>query len=102
VEDKMKQFTEEEAIAIYNSNVWKDLDNEEIVKLQLFQNRLCMDFGRFHEAMEKVLDRPIWTHEFAKGNCDSLIKEYLGEKDKPSFEDIINLIPEEKRIIIGV
>ena len=98
----MEQFTKEEAIAIADSGVWKDLDNEEIVKLQLFQYRLCMDFGRFHEAMEKVLDRPIFTHEFTSSNYDNLIEEYLGEKDSPSYEDIINLIPEEKRVIIGV
>ncbi len=98
----MEQFTKEEAIAIADSGVWKDLDNEEIVKLQLFQDRLCMDFSRFHGAMEKVLDRPIFTHEFTSFNHNNLIEEYLGEKDSPSFEDVVSLIPEEKRIIIGV
>ena len=98
----MEQFTKEEAIAIAESGVWKDLDDEEIVKMQLFQRKLCMDFSRFHEAMEKVLDRPVYIHEFASSNYNNLIEEYLGEKDSPSFEDIINLIPEEKRIVIGV
>ena len=98
----MKQFTKEEAIAIAESGVWKDLDDEEIVKKQLFQRKLCMDFSRFHEAMEKVLSRPIYTHEFASSNYNNLIEEYLGEKTAPTLEEIINLIPEEKRIIIGV
>jgi len=82
------------------SGVWKHWTNEQIVRFQLFQDKLCMDFSRFHEAMEKVLDRPIWTHEFAFN--DKLKEEYLGVKEKPSMEEIINLIPEEKRIIIKI
>lgn len=96
----MEQLTKEQAIAMASSDVTKDWSAEQIVRFQLFQDRLCMDFGRFHEAMEKVLGRSIWTHEFA--GRDSLILEYLGEKPAPTMDEIINLIPAEKRIIIGV
>ena len=96
----MKQLTQEQAIEIYNSKVWEDWDYEKIVRFQLFQDRLCMPFGKFHEAMTKVLGREIWTHEFTSSNCKNLILEYLGEKEPPTFDEIINLIPEEKRIII--
>ena len=94
----MKQLTKEQAIAMAESGAWKDWTDEQIVRFQLFQNRLCMDFSRFHEAMGNVLDRPVYTHEFAYP--DKLKEEYLGVKEKPSMEEIINLIPEEKRIII--
>ena len=36
----------------------------------------------------------------SKDESLNIIKEYLGVKEKPTMEEIINLIPEEKRIII--
>ncbi len=94
----MKQFTTEQAIAFANNGVWKEWTNEQIVRFQLFQDKMCMPFSRFHEAIEKVLNRPIYTHEFASIN--EIKKEYLGAKAAPTFEEIINLIPKEKQIII--
>ena len=96
--NKIKQFNKEQAIKIYNSEIWKDMTAKQIVDLQLFQNLLCVPFDLFHKSITEVLGRPVYTHEFAFQ--DLLEKEYLGEKPAPTFEDIINLIPEEKRIII--
>jgi len=94
----MQQLTKEQAIAVYESGAWEIWTDEEIVKFQLFQERLCMPFTRFHRAIEKVLGRPVWTHEFAF--LDSLIAEYNRERPVPSFEDIINLIPKERFIVM--
>jgi len=95
-----KQLTTEQAIAMAESGVWKEWTAEQVVRFQLFQEKLCMDFIHFHKCMQDVLGRPVWTHEFAFR--DELVKEYLGAKETPSFEDILNLIPEEKRLVIGV
>ena len=57
-----------------------------------------MPFDIFHDAMEKMLTRPVFSHEF--GYKDSLIKEYLGEKDPPTLDEIIRLIPNEKTLVI--
>lgn len=94
----MTQLTSEQAIALYESKEWENWDDEQIVRFQLFQDCLAIPFRRFHEAMTKVLGRSIWTHEFA--NQKALQEEYLGVKDAPTFEEIIDLIPSEKRIII--
>jgi len=94
----MKQLTEKEAIKFAESKAWKDLSDKELVGFQLFQKKLCMPFSIFHEAIEKVLARPVYTHEFGL-NYDGLVAEYLGKAPKPNLEDIINLIPKEKRII---
>jgi hypothetical protein len=94
------QLTREQAVAMAKSNVWKEWTSEQVVRFQMFQERLCMDFSHFHKCVEDVLGRPVFTHEF--GFRDDMVREYLGEKEAPSFEDIINLIPSEKRIIIGV
>jgi len=98
--EKVKQLTREQAIALGESRVWESWTPEQIVKFQLFQDLLAIPFGKFHESMGKVLGRPVYTHEFAFR--DELIKEYLGEKQTPTLEEIINLIPEEKRIVIGI
>jgi len=94
----MRQFNKEEAISIYESKIWEQWSPEDIVAIQLFQNRLLVPFDKFHEAIEKVLDRPVWTHEFADQN--RMIEEYLGIRSKPTFEEILNLIPEDKLILI--
>lgn len=96
----MRQFTREEAIKIATSNLWEDLTPFQIVELQLFQDKLCMPFSIFCEAIEKVLDRSVFTHEFAYP--DLLRAEFLKEKAAPTFEDICNLIPKEKMIILNL
>lgn len=93
----MKQLTEKQAIEMADSGIWKEWTDEQVVRLQLFQNRLCMDFGRFQEALEGVLGRSVWTHELA--DPDRIKEEYLGTKPPPTFDEIIEMIPEEKRII---
>jgi hypothetical protein len=97
----MQQFTKEKAIALAESGEWKDWTDDEIVKCQLFQEKLCMPFSRFHEAIEKVLGRPVYTHEFGL-NYDGLVAEYLGERPAPTFDEIVSLIPKEKLIILSV
>lgn len=92
----IKQVSEEQAKAIYDSEIWKNWNAEEKAKFQLFQKRLCMPFGEFHSALEKVLDRLIWTHEFAF-TLGGIYQEYFGLKEKPTMEEIINLIPEDKK-----
>jgi hypothetical protein len=91
-------MTREQAIELVQTNWWLTKSDDEIVRFQLFERLLCMDFGRFHQAVEKVLGRPVYTHEFADAN--SLRAEYLGEKKAPTLEEIINLIPEAKRILV--
>lgn len=94
------QLTKEQAIAFHESQQYSSMDAEQIVRFQLFQKRLCMPFDIFHEAIEKVLKRPVYTHEFAYR--DNLILEYLGEKPTPTLEEIIDLIPADKRLVIGL
>jgi len=93
-------MTKEEAIALANTGWWKNQPPEAIVSFQLFEERLCMDWADFQEAVSKCLHRPVWTHEFARGNADALQREFLNEKAAPTFEEICALIPEVKRIVI--
>ena len=93
-------MTTEQAIQLAESRWWEGLPSHDIVMFQLFEKKLCMDFGSFHQAVEKALGRPVWTHEFAR--ADALKQEFLGDKPAPTWDEIVNLIPAEKRIIVQV
>lgn len=96
----MKQLTKKQAIAFAKSGQWKDLDNEELVKLQLFQDRLCMPFDIFHDACIKVFDRPVFSHEFA--DIKKLREEYLGERPDPTLEEIFEPIKDKVIIVTSL
>lgn len=94
-------MTKEQAVALFESRFWEPMSYVERATFQLFERKLCMPFDVFHEAVEKALGRPVWTHEFGL-DIDGLRKELIGTKPAPTMEEIINLIPEDKRVIIAV
>ena len=94
----MRQFTREEAIEFAKSKVWEDWDDEMLAGFQLFQDKLCVDFSRFHRAMESALERPIFTHEF--GFKEGLMEEFLGKRRRPNLQEILNLVPKDKVIAV--
>ena len=97
----IQQLTKEQALAIAESGIWKSWTDEEVVSLQLFQNLLCVDWSRFHSAIEKVLARPVYTHEFAgREGQKRLQDEYLGKKPKATMDEILSLIPKDKLVVI--
>ena len=80
------EISKEKAIELFNSKIWKDWDDEKKFLFQINQSRLCMPFDVFHEAVEKVLGRPVYTHEFATprpgGMGTNLMEEYIEKKVK--------------------
>lgn len=94
------QLNREQAIAFHDSKAYEAMSHRGRALFQMEQNLLCMPFGVFHEAVEKTLSRPVFTHEFAFGGRDRLLKELLGERPAPTFDEILALIPEDKRIVI--
>jgi len=95
----MKQLSKQKAIELHDSKIWEDWTSEEIVKFQLWQEKLCVPFSVFHEAVEKSLGRPVYTHEFGM-NLDGIKSEFLHERPEPTFDEILSLIPKEKLILI--
>lgn len=98
---KRQSIGREKAIALAKSGWWHGRPDREIAKFQLFTDELAMDFGDFHLALEKALGRPVFTHELAQ-NFDGIAAELLGEKSSPTIQEIIDLIPEDKRVLILV
>lgn len=94
-------MTKEQALTIYESGIWRQWTDEQKARFQLFEDRLCMPFGEFHRAVEAVLGRPVWTHEFASSNQKRIQAEFLKEAPAPTLQEIMDLIPADKRILIG-
>ena len=90
----------DKAIALYDSNWWEGKTHREIAEFQLFTKELCCPFDVFHEAVEKSLGRPVFTHEFGL-NYDGICKEFLGENESPTMGEILSMIPQDKLIVIS-
>jgi len=96
----MEELTKEQAIALGESGWWENATDLEIATFQLNTKLLCMPFGELHRAVESALGRPVYTHEFGSGG--GLREELNGDKPPPTIEEIINLIPAEKLIILNL
>lgn len=99
--ESVRQLTREEAIAFGDSGIWKEWTHEQICDFQMWQEKLCVPFAVFQESVEKTLGRPVWTHEFGMAYGE-MQQERLGKRAAPTFDEVLNLIPEEKRVVIFV
>lgn len=95
----MKQLTKEEAITLFESGIWKEWTDIKLAWFQLNQNKVCVEWSRFAEAIEAVLGRSVYTHEFGL-NKQGLIDEFMGIVSPPSIDDIIAMIPVGKELIV--
>lgn len=57
----------------------------EKVVLSTYTGILMCDFSEVHKYIEKLLSRPVWTHELAS----EALWETIKEKAKPDFLKII-------------
>ncbi len=62
------------------------LTKEQCAIMSAFTGVLCGEFSAFHEYCERIMDRPIFTHEFASKTLAAEIKE----KSKPDFLAIVH------------
>jgi len=97
----MEQLTKEQAIQFAETKAYESMSQREIAEFQLEQDKLCMPFDVFHKAITETLARPVYTHEFGMNKAGLKQELFLNAKP-PSLEDIINLIPEEKRIVLSI
>lgn len=57
------------------------MTKEEKIIVSAYTGYLMCDFGSVHEYIEKVLGRPVFTHELT----DKRIQKEIEEKVKPDF-----------------
>lgn len=93
----MKKLTEEQAKYLYSTVRWDLVAPEIRAEFQLREERLCMPFALFHEAVECALGRAVWTHEFA--DPATLLSELYGERPRPSFAEIVAKLPGHVQVV---
>ena len=86
----------EEACKLFESDFWDDKTNLEKVAFQLYENHLAMKFPEFHKAVEAVLDRPIWSHQFIHVRDIQEVFEELHPEDFSEFRNKAILAAKEK------
>jgi len=94
-----KSIGEEAAIKLAGSKWWEGLGPREIAEFQLNTAELCMPFDLFHKAVEEAIGRPVYTHEFGV-NYDGLVAEFYGDQPAPTFDQILAMIPVDKRVLV--
>ena len=99
MEIKTIQLTKTQVLEFAKSGAWKEMNFRQRAEFQMLQRLLCMPFDVFQEAMEKTLNRPVYTHEFGL-NHDGLSQELFDGKSPPTLQEIIDMIPAEKRIVV--
>jgi hypothetical protein len=57
------------------------LTKEQAAVIGAYTGVTCGSFADIHEYVERLLGRPVWTHEFAS---EKLVEE-IKEKSKPDF-----------------
>jgi hypothetical protein len=92
-------MTKKQAIALYDSKFYEAMTDREIAEFQMMEDRLCMPFDVFCKALQNILGRPVYTHEFGL-NRQGLMDELFKGASPPTLEDLINMIPADKRILI--
>ena len=92
-------MTKEDAVKLAESNFWESMSYKERAIFQINEPKLCMPFDVFHEAVEKTLGRPVYTHEFGL-NYEGIKSEIMNGAPPPTMEEIINMIPKEKRLLV--
>jgi RNAse (barnase) inhibitor barstar len=97
---KQNSLGREQAIALSDTEWWKTKTHREIAEFQMQTSELCCPFDVFHEAIEKTLGRPVFTHELGL-NFDGLWDELFDGAQPPTFLEILDLIPEDKRVIVS-
>lgn len=84
------------AQALFATEWWLGRPAREIAKFQLLTMELCLPFEIFHRALEDALGRPVWIHELGFG-VESLAQELFDERDAPSLDEILDLVPVAKK-----
>jgi hypothetical protein len=53
-------MTKEEALAFANSKIWQNWTDEQVLRKQLYEEFICVDWRRFSDAMDYMFDGNIW------------------------------------------
>jgi hypothetical protein len=67
------------------------MTKHEAAVISLVTGTLCCDFGDMQAYAEKIMERPLWTHNFG----DKELVETMQEKARPDFLEIVENLQED-------
>lgn len=73
--------------------------DEREAEMRTLDGPLEVPFSLLHGRIEELVGRPVFTHEMAL-NWEGLCREARWEAPGSTLADVIELIPEEKRIVL--
>lgn len=94
----MYEIARETALKLERSKFWETMSSRDVALFQLQVDRLCMPFGVFHKAVEEAVGHGVYTHEFA--DPTHLLAEIGGEVKPRTLEEVLDLLPAEKRVLV--
>jgi len=108
------------AMQKYGSNHWwESKDPVEVARYQVFEDILMTDFSTFHEGVEKLVGRPVYTHEFGlnvegvrteareaiarmEGKQGSLDDKVAAERELNGIKTLTDYAAKTEKPVIGV
>lgn len=72
---------------------------ERMAEMEALGGPVEVPFSKMHARIEALVGRPVWTHEMGL-NWDGLVREAAWNTDRPTMEEIVDLIPAEKRVVV--
>ena len=86
----------------YGDNKWWESDDPvHLATWQLFEPILMCDFPKFHDGVEKLLDRPVHTHEFGANHAELLHQATIAIHRRDVGSDFTT-IPQSQRVKQGI
>lgn len=78
-------------------NATEMTSEERAVELESWMGVLEIPFDMLHKRIEELLGRPVWTHELARP--EALLEEIRSSRPA-TMDEIIEKIPEDKRVVV--
>ena len=94
----MKQLTREQADRFIKSKAGKKLGDRELIRYQLHQQFLIMDYEQFKVVLEAIIGKPVETKHLCYPRKNKILKRFhriTGTKE-PRFSSFKNAIPKTK------
>jgi len=74
--------------------------DERVAELKSIGGPIEVPFDLMHGRIEALVGRPVFRHEMGTTGWPNLLREARWDGDRASLEEIIELIPAEKRVVI--
>ena len=94
----LTELSQKDCESLGNSDWWKQITVQRAAFLQLHQPKACMPLDLFHDYLELLLGRSVYTEDFS--NVDKLKEESYTRGN--CFPDIADLIAAHKQSSVTI